>query len=65
MLLGLPIEDKAVNGRVNKDNTICEELMGASLCEDISRGQGINLKYIKQYYSILTLTEDSMSIKKT
>lgn len=51
MLLGLPIKGKATNGIVNQDNAICEELLGAPLCEDTSmgqaRGQGINLKYIK------------------
>ena len=36
MLLGLPIDGKTVNERVNQDKSIYEELFGASLCEDIT-----------------------------
>ena len=65
MLLGLPIDGNVVNGRVNQDNSICEEFLGAPLYEDTTmghtsaqpRGQGINLKYLKQYYSSITLNE--------
>ena len=72
MLLGLPIDGKDVNGRVNQDNSICEELLGAPLCEDTTmrqasgqpRGQGINIKYLKQYYLIITLSEDSTEYEK-
>ena len=34
MLLGLRIDGKAVNGRVNQDNSICNELLDAPLCDD-------------------------------
>lgn len=64
MLLDVPIEGKAVNGRVNKDNTICEKKLGAPLFEDTARGQGINLKYLKQHYSSIILTEDLTEYEK-
>lgn len=51
MLLGLSIEGNVVNGKVNQDNTIYKELLGALLCEDISTGkarrQGINQSILK------------------
>jgi hypothetical protein len=72
MLLGLPIDGRVINGRVNQDNSICNELLGAPLCEDTTtgqtlgqpRGQGINLKYLKQYYSSITLNEESTEYEK-
>jgi hypothetical protein len=72
MLLGLRIDDKVVNGRVNQDNSICNKLLGAPLCDDQStgetssqaRGQGINLKYLKQYYTSITLTEEYTEYEK-
>lgn len=55
MLLGLCINGKEVNGRVNQDNNIWNELLGAPLLDDETEGdtsgqarvQGINLKYLK------------------
>ena len=55
MLLGLRIDGKAVNGRVNHDNSICNELLGAPLCDDQAAGEtsdqamgkDINLRYLK------------------
>ena len=72
MLLGLHINGKAVNDRVNQDNSICDELLGAPLCGDTTTGktygqamdQGINLKYLKQYYASITLTEKSTEYEK-
>lgn len=64
MLWDLPIEGRVVNGRVNQDNIICEELFGAPLCEDTTRGQGIILKYLKQHYSSIILIEDSTENEK-
>lgn len=63
-LLGLHIKGKVVNGKVNKDNAICEELLGADFFEDAARGQGIYLRYLKQHYKILVLTEDLTENKK-
>ena len=72
MLLGLRIDGKAVNGRVNQDNNICNELLGAPLLDDETegdtsgqaRGQGINLKYLKQYYASIVLSDDSTEYEK-
>ena len=72
MLLGLRIDGKAVNGQVNQDNNICNELLGAPLLDDKTkgdtfgqaRGQGINLKYLKQYYASIVLSEDSTEYEK-
>lgn len=63
MLLALPLNGKVVNGWVNKDNTICKELLCVHLFEDTSRGQGIN-KYLKQHYSTMKLTENSSEQEK-
>lgn len=62
MLLGLSIEGKVISGRVNQDNTICEELLGAPLFEDTIRDQGITLKY--QHYSNIILSEDVTNYEK-
>lgn len=59
MLLGLPIEGKAVNGKTNYANSICEELLGADLLDDNPRGQGILLSRLKNYYHSLVLNENS------
>lgn len=64
MLLALPIEGRVVNGRVLQDNAIHEELLVAPLCEDTTRGQGINLKYLKQHDSSIILTEDLTGYEK-
>lgn len=64
MLLGLRIKGKVVNGQVNQYNAICEQLLGADLIDDTTRGQGINLKYLKQYYSNMVLTADATEEEK-
>ncbi|XP_050896115.1 serine/threonine-protein phosphatase 7 long form homolog [Lathyrus oleraceus] len=72
MLLGLRIDGKAVNGKVNHVNDICNELLGAPLLDDEpegdtssqARGQGINLKYLRQYYNSIVLSEDSTELHK-
>ena len=33
MLLGLPIDGKAVNGSVQQPNSLCEELLGKDMVE--------------------------------
>ncbi|KAI5447876.1 hypothetical protein KIW84_015355 [Lathyrus oleraceus] len=38
MLLGLRIDGKAVNGKVNQDNNICNELLGDPLLDDETEG---------------------------
>jgi len=38
MLLGLRIDGKAVNDRVNQDNSIGNELLGAPFCDDQAAG---------------------------
>lgn len=58
--------------RVIQDNSICEELLGSLLCEDTTtgrildqpRGQGVNLKYLKQCYSNITLNEECTEYEK-
>ncbi|KAI5421217.1 hypothetical protein KIW84_044885 [Lathyrus oleraceus] len=39
MLLGLRIDGKAVNGRVNQNNSICNELLGDPLLDDETEGE--------------------------
>ncbi|KAI5404594.1 hypothetical protein KIW84_051667 [Lathyrus oleraceus] len=39
MLLGLRIDGKAVNGRVNQNNSICNELLDAPLCGGQAEGE--------------------------
>jgi hypothetical protein len=67
MLLGLPIEGKAVNGKTNYANSICMELLDTNLLDDNARGQGILLSRLKSYYNSLYLdehsTEDARIIK--
>lgn len=64
MLLGLRVEGKAVNGQVNQDNAICEQLLGADLMDDSARGQGISLRYLKAHYANMTLTDESTEEEK-
>lgn len=72
MLLGLSIDGKIVNGRVNQDNSIYEELLGAPLCEDTTtrqtssqpRCQGIYLKDLKTILFKYTLSEESTEYEK-
>ena len=59
MLFGLSIDGKAVNGWVNQDNTICEELLGVSLFKQGTRGQGINLHLLRKYHNSIVITENS------
>jgi hypothetical protein len=49
MLLGLPIEGKAVNGKTNYANSTCMDLLDADLLDDNSRGQGILLSRLNPY----------------
>ena len=67
MLLGLPIEGKAVNGKTNYANSICMDLLETDLLDDNARGQGILLSRLKSYYNSLYLdehsTEDARIIK--
>lgn len=64
MLFGLRIEDKVVNEQVNQDNAIYKENLGVGLFEELTRGQGIYLRYLKQYYTNLVLTGDSTEKEK-
>src|SRR4051812_46426471 len=61
MLLGLPIEGKVVNGRVQHANALCEKVLGKDMIEGDTnlRGQRINLKTLKKYYESLELDENS------
>ena len=53
MLLGLPVDGKAVNGSVQQPNSLCEELLGRDMVEGGgARGQGIILTELKNYYAI-------------
>lgn len=58
MLLGLPIEDKMINGKTNLANSICDELLGADLLDDNRMGQGILLTCLKNYYYGIILDEN-------
>lgn len=64
MLLGLRIEGKVVNGQVNQDNAICVQILGADLIDDTAKGQGVNLRYRKKYYSNMVLTVDATEEEK-
>src|ERR1051325_8146708 len=58
MLIGLPIDGKAVNGPIQQPNNICKELLGRDMVEGpTARGQGIflstlrfNVYYFYHYY---------------
>lgn len=63
MLLGLPIEGKAVNGKTNFANSICEDLLGVDLLDDNPGGQCILLSCLKTYYISLSLDENSSEEK--
>lgn len=65
VLLRLPINGKAVNGKINFSNSICKDLLGADLLDDNPRGQGILLSRLKIYYNSLTLDENSIEKRKT
>jgi len=55
MLLGLPIDGKAVNGSVQHANSMCERVLGRDLVVPTqgSRGQGISLVSLRDYYDEL------------
>jgi hypothetical protein len=59
MLLGLPIEDKVVNGKTNYANSICMDLLDTDLLDDNSIDQCILLSCLKAYYNNLQLDENS------
>ncbi|XP_058757275.1 protein MAIN-LIKE 2-like [Vicia villosa] len=61
MLLGLPVDGKAINCCVMKSNSLCQQALGIYLIEGDtgSRGQGVNLKNLKIYYSNFQLNDDS------
>lgn len=63
ILLGIHIEGKAINGQVNLDNALCEQLLGVDLFEDTPNGQGINLKYLKKTFKY-ELTANSTEDEK-
>src|ERR1051325_11252299 len=51
MLMGLPINGKAVNGPIQQPNNLCEELLGRDMVEGPSaRVQGIFLSTLREYY---------------
>lgn len=64
MLLGLRIKVKTVTGKVNKNNAICEELLGYDFFEEAARGQCIYLRHLTNHYKNLLLTEDSTENEK-
>ncbi|XP_058785450.1 protein MAIN-LIKE 2-like [Vicia villosa] len=61
MLLGLPIDGKAVNGSVQHANSLCERVLGRDLVVPTqgSRGQGISLASLRAYYDELVLSDNS------
>ena len=60
MLLGFPVDGKAVNGSVQQLNSQCEELLGRYMVEGGgARGQGILLTELKSHYISLELNENS------
>ena len=65
MLLGLPVDGKAVNGSVQQPNSLCEELLGGDMVEGgDARGQGILLTKLKNHYATLELNENSSELAK-
>ncbi|XP_058775861.1 serine/threonine-protein phosphatase 7 long form homolog [Vicia villosa] len=61
MLLGLPIDGKAVNGSVQHANSMCERVLGRDLVVPTqgSRGQGISLVSLRAYYDELVFMDNS------
>ena len=65
MLLGLPIDGKAVNGSVQQPNSLHEELLGKDIVGGNSaRGQGILLTELKKHYATLELNENSSELAR-
>lgn len=62
MLLGLPIYGKTLNGKINVDESIFEELLGTLLTKYDMRGQCIKHTWLKYLCSRMVLIE--MSIEK-
>ncbi|XP_058762084.1 protein MAIN-LIKE 2-like [Vicia villosa] len=60
MLLGLPIDGKAVNRSVQHANSMCERVLGRDLVVPTqgSRGQGISLVSLRDYYDELVLMDN-------
>ncbi|XP_058746479.1 protein MAIN-LIKE 2-like [Vicia villosa] len=61
MLLGLPVDGKAINGCVMQANSLCQEAIGIDLIEGAvgARGQGVNLKRLKEHYKKFRLDDES------
>ncbi|CAK8567944.1 unnamed protein product [Lathyrus sativus] len=64
MLLGLPINGKAVNGLANPRGSMIEELLGVEPTPSNLRGQKLLLSWLKKLYREITLTLDSPEILK-
>ena len=65
MLLGLPIDGKALNVLVQQSNSLCKELLGNDMVEGGSaRGQGIFLTDLKKHYVTLELNENSFELAR-
>ncbi|CAK8537781.1 unnamed protein product [Lathyrus sativus] len=68
MLLGLPINSKAVNGLTNPRGSMIEELLGVEPTPSDLRSQKLLLSWLKKLYREITLTVYSpeiLKIKKT
>ncbi|XP_058726085.1 protein MAIN-LIKE 2-like [Vicia villosa] len=61
MLLGLPVDGKAINSFVMQANSLCHQALDIDLIEGQAgaRGQGVNLKRLKDYYPTFRLDDDS------
>ena len=65
MLMGLPINGKAVSGPVQHGNALCEEMLGRDMVEGPSaRGQGNFLSTLRVHYDSLGLKENSTEEEK-
>ncbi|CAK8569128.1 unnamed protein product [Lathyrus sativus] len=64
MLLGLPINGKAVNGLTNPSGSVIEELLGVEPIPRNLRGQKILLSWLKRIFGEMSLTQDSPEILK-
>lgn len=65
LLLCLPIESKAVNRFDQHANVPCKKVLGKDMIEgETLRGQSINLKVFKEYYSSISLDRHSSEENK-
>ena len=65
MLLGIPIDGKAIIGSVQQPNSLYKELLGKNMVEGSgARGQGILLTELKKYYATLELNENSSELAR-